>query len=114
MTNPWLAHVRKTMGEHPGKTFTYILKRANRTYKKGGKKGAKKRRERKIKVEKQKENEKIRKNQLETELLRFIRIVFVSNNPFFLSNVIFLSNSFLFSMKESVNCSKVFILLIFF
>ncbi len=42
MTNTWLAHVRKTMGEHPGKTFSFILKRANKTYKrKGGKKGGK-------------------------------------------------------------------------
>ena len=39
MTNPWLVHVRKTMGEHPGKTFSFILKRANKTYKKGGNKG---------------------------------------------------------------------------
>ena len=39
MTNAWLTHVRKTMGEHPGKTFTFILKRANKTYKRGGNKG---------------------------------------------------------------------------
>lgn len=41
MTISWLAHVRKTMGENPGKQFTLILKRANRTYrsKNGGKKG---------------------------------------------------------------------------
>tara|TARA_B100000902_G_C27248527_1_gene883907 strand:- start:846 stop:1025 length:180 start_codon:yes stop_codon:yes gene_type:complete len=40
MTNPWLAHVKKTMREHPGQTFTTMLKRASRTYKnkKGGKK----------------------------------------------------------------------------
>ena len=54
MTNPWLAHVRKTMGEHPGKTFTYILKRANRTYKKGGKKGAKKNKKKKNRKTKRK------------------------------------------------------------
>lgn len=42
MTNAWLTHVRKTMGEHPGKTFTFILKRANKTYKRGGNKGDKK------------------------------------------------------------------------
>ena len=34
MTNPWLAHVKKTMREHPGQPFTLMLKRANRTYRK--------------------------------------------------------------------------------
>ncbi len=58
MTNPWLAHVRKTMGEHPGKTFTYILKRANRTYKKGGKKGAKKNKKKKNRKTKRKRKNK--------------------------------------------------------
>ena len=58
MTNPWLAHVRKTMGEHPGKTFTYILKRANRTYKKGGKKGAKKNKKKKNRKTKRKRKTK--------------------------------------------------------
>ena len=61
MTNPWLAHVRKTMGEHPGKTFTYILKRANRTYKKGGKKGAKKNKKKKNKSRKTKRKRKNKK-----------------------------------------------------
>ena len=61
MTNPWLAHVRKTMGEHPGKTFTYILKRANRTYKKGGKKGAKKKKRKKNKSRKTKRKRKNKK-----------------------------------------------------
>ena len=61
MTNPWLAHVRKTMGEHPGKTFTYILKRANRTYKKGGKKGAKKNKKKKNKRRKTKRKRKNKK-----------------------------------------------------
>ena len=41
MTNPWLAHVKKTMREYPGQTFTTMLKRASRTYKKN-KKGGKK------------------------------------------------------------------------
>lgn len=36
MTNNWLMHVRKTMKEHPGQPFILMLKRANRTYKKGG------------------------------------------------------------------------------
>ena len=37
MTKPsWLSHVRKTMEQHPGQTFTTILKRANKTYKRGG------------------------------------------------------------------------------
>ncbi len=61
MTNPWLAHVRKTMGEHPGKTFTYILKRANRTYKKGGKKGGKKKKKKKNKSRKTKRKRKNKK-----------------------------------------------------
>ena len=61
MTNPWLAHVRKTMGEHPGKTFTYILKRANRTYKKGGKKGGKKNKKKKNKSRKTKRKRKNKK-----------------------------------------------------
>ena len=42
MTNPWLAHVRKTMVQHPGQSFNVILKRANRTYNKGKKGGNKK------------------------------------------------------------------------
>ena len=42
MTNPWLAHVQKTMRDHPGQPFTQMLKRANRTYKKGGNKKKKK------------------------------------------------------------------------
>ena len=58
MTNPWLAHVRKTMGEYPGKTFTYILKRANRTYKKKGKKGGKKNKKKKNKSRKTKRKRK--------------------------------------------------------
>ena len=61
MTNSWLAHVRKTMGEHPGKTFTYILKRANRTYKKGGKKGGKKNKKKKNKSRKTKRKRKNKK-----------------------------------------------------
>ena len=61
MTNPWLAHVRKTMGEYPGKTFTYILKRANRTYKKKGKKGGKKNKKKKNKSRKTKRKRKNKK-----------------------------------------------------
>ncbi len=53
MTNPWLAHVRKTMREHPGNSFTQILKRANRTYKKGGNKN-KKKKNKKVKTRKTK------------------------------------------------------------
>ena len=84
------------MGEHPGKTFTYILKRANRTYRKKVKRVVIRIRKRKIKVEKHVEKEKIKKNQLETERLRLIRIVLVSNKPVFLSSVTFLSISLLF------------------
>ena len=69
MTNPWLVHVRKTMGEHPGKTFSFILKRANKTYKKGGNKGGKvkkkknKSRKRKSTLKKKKgKNKKKKKN----------------------------------------------------
>tara|TARA_B100001250_G_C19803378_1_gene792141 strand:+ start:189 stop:386 length:198 start_codon:yes stop_codon:yes gene_type:complete len=55
MTNPWLAHVRKTMREHPGNSFTQILKRANRTYKKGGNnKNKKKKKNKKVKTRKTK------------------------------------------------------------
>ena len=53
MTNPWLAHVRKTMREHPGNSFTQILKRANRTYKKGGN-NKKKKKNKKVKIRKTK------------------------------------------------------------
>ena len=53
MTNPWLAHVRKTMREHPGNSFTLILKRANRTYKKGGN-NKKKKKNKKVKIRKTK------------------------------------------------------------
>ena len=46
MSNPssWLSHVRKTMYENAGNSFTHILKRANKTYKKkkGGSKKQKK------------------------------------------------------------------------
>ena len=52
MTNPWLAHVQKTMREHPGNSFTQILKRANRTYKKGGNKNKKKKKNKKVKKRK--------------------------------------------------------------
>ena len=44
MANAWIAHVKKTMREHPGQTFTTMLKKASRTYKKnkrGGKKNKK-------------------------------------------------------------------------
>ena len=59
MTNPWLAHVKKTMKEHPGQTFTTILKRANRTYKKGGKgKGGKKKKKNKIRKTKRRRKTK--------------------------------------------------------
>ena len=61
MTNPWLAHVRKTMGEHPGKTFTYILKRANRTYRKKGKKGGNKNKKKKNKSKKTRRKRKNKK-----------------------------------------------------
>ena len=52
MTNLWLAHVQKTMREHPGNSFTQILKRANRTYKKGGNKNKKKKKNKKVKTRK--------------------------------------------------------------
>ena len=58
MTNPWLAHVRKTMVQHPGQSFNVILKRANRTYKKGGKKGAKKNKKKKNRKTKRKRKNK--------------------------------------------------------
>ena len=51
MSNPssWLSHVRKTMYENAGISFTHILKRANKTYKK--KKGGKKKKKMKKKIE---------------------------------------------------------------
>jgi len=49
MTNPWLAHVQKTMRDHPGQPFTQMLKRANRTYKKGGNKNKNKKKKKKNK-----------------------------------------------------------------
>jgi hypothetical protein len=52
MTNPWLAHVQKTMRDHPGQPFTQMLKRANRTYKKGGNKNKKKKKKNKNKSRK--------------------------------------------------------------
>ena len=58
MTNPWLAHVQKTMKEHPGNSFTLILKRANRTYKKGGNKNKKKKKKIKTRKNKNKKNKK--------------------------------------------------------
>jgi len=42
MTKQWLAHVKKTIHSHPGQSFSLILKKANKTYKKGG--GANKKR----------------------------------------------------------------------
>ena len=67
MTNAWLTHVRKTMGEHPGKTFSFILKRANKTYKRGGKKGGKNKKKknksrRRKSTLKNKKNKKKKKN----------------------------------------------------
>jgi hypothetical protein len=61
MTNPWLAHVRKTMREHPGNSFTLILKRANRTYKKGGNKNKNKHKKKKVKTRKTKRKNKKKK-----------------------------------------------------
>ena len=61
MTNPWLAHVQKTMKEHPGNSFTLILKRANRTYKKGGNKNKKKKKKIKTRKNKNKKNKKNKK-----------------------------------------------------
>jgi len=61
MTNPWLAHVRKTMREHPGNSFTLILKRANRTYKKGGNKNKNKNKKKKKKVKTRKTKRKNKK-----------------------------------------------------
>ena len=62
MTNSsWLTHVRKTMYDNAGISFTQILKRANKTYKKkkgGGKRKIKKKQK---KVEKKKKNKKIKK-----------------------------------------------------
>lgn len=57
MSNPssWLSHVRKTMYENAGISFTHILKRANKTYKK--KKGGKKQKKRKKTL-----NKKIKKS----------------------------------------------------
>ena len=61
MTNSsWLTHVRKTMYDNAGISFTQILKRANKTYKK--KKGGGKRKIKKIKkIRKNKKNKKIKK-----------------------------------------------------
>lgn len=43
MANPgWLSHVRKTMYENAGYSFTQMLKRANKTYKNKKKGGSKK------------------------------------------------------------------------
>lgn len=60
MSNPssWLSHVRKTMYENAGNSFTYILKRANKTYKKK-KGGSKKQKKNKKTLNK---NKKIKKN----------------------------------------------------
>ena len=65
MSNPssWLSHVRKTMYENAGISFTHILKRANKTYKKkkGGNKKQKKRKKtlnKKIKKSKKKNKKK--------------------------------------------------------
>lgn len=60
MTNPWLAHVKKTMREHPGQTFTTMLKRASRTYKKN-KKGGKKNKKMK-KTRRKRKNKSKKKN----------------------------------------------------
>ena len=43
----WLSHVRKTMHQHPGESFTFILKRANKTYRRGGGKIKKKNKKKK-------------------------------------------------------------------
>ena len=56
MTNPWLAHVQKTMRDHPGQPFTQMLKRDNRTYKKGGNKKKKKKNKNKSRKKKRVKN----------------------------------------------------------
>ncbi len=56
MTNPWLTHVQKTMRDHPGQPFTQMLKRANRTYKKGGNKKKKKKNKNKSRKKKRVKN----------------------------------------------------------
>jgi len=61
MTNPWLAHVQKTMRDHPGQPFTQMLKRANRTYKKGGNKKKKKKKKNKSRKKKRVKNKKKKK-----------------------------------------------------
>ena len=63
MTNPWLAHVKKTMREHPGQSFTLMLKRANKTYRKN-KKGGKKNKKKKTKTRKTRRKKKGKKKKL--------------------------------------------------
>ncbi len=63
MSNPssWLSHVRKTMYENAGNSFTHILKRANKTYKKK-KGGSKKQKKNKKKTLNKTKNNKSKKN----------------------------------------------------
>lgn len=62
MTNPWLAHVKKTMREHPGQTFTTMLKKASRTYKKSKKGGKKNKKTKTKKTRKKRKNKGKKKN----------------------------------------------------
>ena len=65
MTNSsWLSHVRKTMHQHPGESFTFILKRANKTYRRGGGKIKKKNKKKRniTKKEKKRKKNKNKKN----------------------------------------------------
>tara|TARA_Y100000816_G_C26010596_1_gene528368 strand:- start:441 stop:629 length:189 start_codon:yes stop_codon:yes gene_type:complete len=61
MTISWLAHVRKTMKDHPGQTFNQMLKRANKTYKKNNKRGGKKNKKSKHKKNKHKKTKRRKK-----------------------------------------------------
>ena len=60
MANAWIAHVKKTMREHPGQSFTLMLKRANKTYRKN-KKGGKKNKKKKTKTRKTRRKKKGKK-----------------------------------------------------
>lgn len=47
MTKQWLAHVKKMIHSHPGQSFSLILKKANKTYKKKSGSANKKKKSRK-------------------------------------------------------------------
>ena len=61
MTKQWLAHVKKMIHLHPGQSFSLILKKANKTYKKSGVANKKRNQEKKIRQKIKQEVKKIRK-----------------------------------------------------